>query len=223
MTDPEDVAVGVLRPRDLRRVPPAAVFRSLSDPDVWVPSVEGVSADGPVVGVLGQAARIRTEERPRAGAGPQRGPQAPAAPDVVELLRYLRTEAERGGLGDGGALIATEVRPEIWAAAAARAARTGRVIVAYMDDDEGTRLELAVLRTGFGELVAAVEDLSIHVFLAATEDDLAGLVARHLAAEGFLRFADGVEVHDTEAPRAERLEPEAITFHPETEEVRQPW
>src|SRR4051812_14568291 len=223
VADAEEVAVGVVRPRDLRRVAPAAVFRSLSDPGVWEPAVEGVSADGPVVGVLGQAARIRTEERARAGAGPQRGPQAPAAPDVVELLRYLRTEAERGGLGDGGALIAADVRPEIWAAAAARAAPTGRLLVAYLDDEEGTRLQLAILRTGFGELVAAVEDLGIHVFLSASEEDLAGLVARHLAAEGFLRFADGVDVHDADAPRAERLEPEAITFHPDSEEVHHSW
>jgi hypothetical protein len=220
VASPEQVTVGVLRPSDLRRVPPAAVFRSLDDPEVWVPSVEGSSPEGPVVGVIGQPTRLRMEERPRAGAGPRRGRQSPAAPDVVELLRYLRTQAERGGLGHGGALVATHVRPEIWAAAEARAEPAGRVLVAHLDDEDATRLELAILRTGFGELAAALEDRGINVFLAATEDDLAGLVGRHLAAAGFLRFAADVELHDAEAPRAEHLDPEAITLHPEPEEVR---
>src|SRR5256885_11865903 len=55
VTDFEQVQVGVLRPRDLRRVPPASVFRSTADPEVWLPSVEGTSAEGPVIGVLDHA------------------------------------------------------------------------------------------------------------------------------------------------------------------------
>src|SRR5919204_621115 len=56
--DPEEVKVGVVRPRDLRLVEPAAVFRSRTDPDLWLPAVEGISADGPVVGVLGRPAQL---------------------------------------------------------------------------------------------------------------------------------------------------------------------
>ena len=55
--EPEQVIVGVVRPGDLSRVPPAAIFRSLSDPDVWMPTVEGSSPEGPVVGRAGRASR----------------------------------------------------------------------------------------------------------------------------------------------------------------------
>ena len=212
--DPEEVVVGVLRPRDLRRVPPAAVFRSLDDPDVWVPSVEGVSEEGPVIGVLGHAARLRVEERPRAGERRRAGQTAPAAPDVIELLRFLRA----GGMGGG--LYATEVRPEIWAAAQRTTVDTRRRLVAYLTDEEASTLELEIRRTGFGELVAALEDRGISVLLAPDEDALAELAGSYLAAAGFLRFATEVELHDAPAERAERLDVEAIAVH--SEEVRQP-
>src|SRR3954447_11206234 len=100
LREPDEVIVGVLRPRDLRRVPPAAVFRDLEDDDVWLPSVEGVSVEGPVVGVLGRAPGLRWEERARAGQPRIAAESSPAATDVVELLRYLRTA------GMGGALYA---------------------------------------------------------------------------------------------------------------------
>ena len=45
VADAAEVSVGVLRPRDLSRVDPAAVFRSFADPELWLPSVEGVSAE----------------------------------------------------------------------------------------------------------------------------------------------------------------------------------
>ena len=213
--EPDEVIVGVLRPRDLRRVAPAAVFRDLRDPDVWLPSVEGVSAEGPVVGVLGQAARLQVDERPRAGAGPRaRGQSAPAATDVVELLRFLRTA------GMGGALYASEVRPEIWEAALGATTETGRRMVAYLTDEESTELALEIRRAAFGEVVAALEDRGITVFLARDEDDLAQLAGEYLASAGFLRFAAEIELHDAPAERAERLDVEAIAFHPEPEEVR---
>ena len=66
--DESGVVVGVLRPRDLRLVEPAAIFRSQTNPDLWLPTVEGVSADGPVVGVLANAAKLSEPERRRAGA-----------------------------------------------------------------------------------------------------------------------------------------------------------
>jgi hypothetical protein len=209
VAEPDEVTVGVLRPRDLRRVPPAAIFRSLEDADVWVPSVEGVSADGPVIGVLGEATRLRGEERPRAAAGPSPPPRAPAAPDVVELLRFLR--AARGGHG-GRDLYACEVRPEIWAAAERRLQPTGRRAVAYLADDEGTVLELPLARTGFGELAVALHDRGICVFLAPTEAELAAAVGRYLATTGFLPGTGDVELRDVEQPRPERLDPAAIAF-----------
>jgi hypothetical protein len=94
--DMEGVTVGVVRPRDLRRVPPAAVFRSQTDPELWLPSVEGTSPDGPVVGIVGHAPQLRRRERRRA-AGPTVEDTAPAAPDVVALLRYLCAELGRAG------------------------------------------------------------------------------------------------------------------------------
>jgi hypothetical protein len=212
--EPDEVIVGVLRPRDLRRVAPAAIFRDLHDHDVWLPSVEGVSAEGPVVGVLGRAARLQVEERPRAGAGPAAAQSAPAATDVIELLRFLRTA------GMGGALYATEVRAEIWAAALATTADTRRRLVAYLTDDDATELELEIRRAAFGEVVVALEDRGITVFLARDEDDLAQLAGEYLAAAGFLRFAAEVELHDAPSERAERLDVEAISSL-EPEEVRQ--
>jgi hypothetical protein len=68
--DTDDVRLLVLRPSDLRLVPPAAVLRSTTEPEVWLPCIDGVSLDGPVVGVL--------ERR-----------EIPAAPDVVALLHAM--------------------------------------------------------------------------------------------------------------------------------------
>jgi hypothetical protein len=218
--EPDEVTVGVLRPSDLRRVPPAAVFRSLDDPEVWLPSVEGVSAEGPVVGMLGRAARLQPSERPRTGAG-RAGPvaeaTAPAAPDVVELLRALRASDVAPGL------YAADVRPEIWAAARQRTEPTARRLLAHLSDDEGTELELPIARTGAGELVAALEDRGITVFLAATESALAAAVGRYLAGAGFVRFATEVERHDVRSPRAEQLDPAAITSHLEPRRFEPSW
>jgi hypothetical protein len=209
--DPDEVTVGVLRPRDLRRVPPAAVFRSYEDPELWIPSVEGISPEGPVVGLLGQATRLRRPERRRAGPGPDLTATAPAAPDVVELLRFVRTElARRRSLRDLSTLYASEVRPEIWAAAERNTGDTGRRLVAYLSDEEGSALELAVRRTGFGEVATALEDRGINVLIAPDDDALAASVGRYLAAHDFLRFASEIEIHDVAAPRAERLEADSI-------------
>ncbi|MFL5819533.1 MAG: hypothetical protein ACJ76S_02470 [Solirubrobacteraceae bacterium] len=211
VTDPDQVAVGVLRPRDLSRVAPAAVFRSYADPDLWIPSVEGTSADGPVVGLLGQAARLRPPERRRAGAGPVPGATTPAAPDVVEMLRFLRVElGRRAGIEDPSTLYASEVRPEIWASAERHTADTGRRLVAYLSDEQGTALELPVRQTGFGEVVTALEERGINVLLAPDADALAVCIGRYLAAHDFLRFASEIEVHDVAAPRAERLDADSI-------------
>ena len=221
---PEQVSVGVLRPRDLRLVDPACVFRSLSDPDVWVPSVEGVSAEGPVVGVLENAARIADPERRRAGGGPMAQDAAPAAIDVVSLLRFLRAEMERSTRMemDTDALYASEVRPEIWTVAELRTEPAGFTLVAYLSDDDTTRLELNVRRTGAGDVCVAVEHAAINVVLAPDADTLARAVGRHLNAAGFLRFPEEVEIHAAGPPRAERLEAEQIWTH-EPEEVQSTW
>jgi hypothetical protein len=216
----EEVTVGVLRPSDLRRVPPAAVFRSLEDPDMWLPSVEGTSPDGPVVGVMEQALRLRRPERRRAGAGPPGEESPPAAPDVIELLRYLRTELARsGGLADPGSLYAEEVREEIWRAAERNTTDTGTRLVAHLSDEDLTTLELAVRQTGFGELATALEDQGITVFLAPDFEGLAATVGRWLEHAGFLRFASEVEIHAAAPPRAERLDADSIRTSIEPEEV----
>jgi hypothetical protein len=130
---------------------------------------------------------------------------------VVELLRYLRTELSRsGGVADPTTLYASEVREEIWSAAERHTEDTGRRMVAYLTDDETTRLELPVRHTGFGEVATAIEARCINVFLGADEAALATIVGRYLAGEGFLRFATEVEVHAVEAPRAERLDADSI-------------
>jgi hypothetical protein len=212
--DAEEVEIGVLRPSDLSRVAPAAVFRSHVDPELWLPSVEGTSPDGPVVGVLGHARRLRAPERRRAGAGPAPEDTAPAAPDVVALLRVVRAELRRtGGTADPATVYASEVRPEIWKAAERRVEDTGRRLVAHLSDAEGSRLELAICRTGAGDVTAAVFDRHINVLLAPDEDALASQVGRYLATNEFLRFAEEVEIHSVVAPRAERLDAEDIRTH----------
>jgi hypothetical protein len=218
--DADEITVGVLRPSDLRRVPPAAVFRSLEDPGVWIPAVDGASAAGPVVGVLGQATRLRGDERPRLrAAGPAYTPPAPAASDALELLRHLRATATAAGAPVPD-LYAAEMRPEIWAAAQRHTEPTPQRLVAYLNDADGGELELEVARTRFGELVVAVEDRGITVFLAPTAETLAAAVGGYLASAAFLRFATEVELRATAPPRAERLDPATIALHPQPEEVR---
>lgn len=214
--DESEVTVGVLRPRDLRLVGPAAIFRSHADSDFWLPTVEGVSAEGPVIGVLANAARLVAPERRRAGAGPLAQDTAPADADVMSLLRLLRADMGHGHDADWlMALYASEVRPEIWEAVEARSADAGSRLVAYMTDDDGTELELGVRRLRTGEVCAAFADTGINAFLADSEDALASMVGGHLHRSGFLRFPEEIEIHAVAAPRAERLDTEAIWTHEE--------
>jgi hypothetical protein len=218
--DMEGVTVGVVRPSDLRRVPPAAVFRSQTDPELWLPSVEGTSPDGPVIGIVGHAPQLRRRERRRA-AGPTVEDTAPAAPDVVALLRYLCAELGRAGEVAAWGLYASQVRPEIWAAAEARTVDAGTRLVAHMSDPGATRLELQVRRTGAGDVAVALEDRGINVFLAPDEEALATQLGSFLASAEFLRFAEEIQVERVEQPRPERLGVESITNEPE--EVHAAW
>jgi hypothetical protein len=215
----DEVTVGVVRPRDLRRVSPAAVLRSQSDPELWIPTVEGTSPDGPVIGVVGHAPQLRRRGRRRKDAGPTVEDTAPAAPDVIALIRYLQAELGRAGDIAAG-VYATEVRPEIWAAAEARTDDAGDRLVAHLTDEEATRLELVVRRTGAGDVAAALEARGINVFLAPDGDALATQVGHHLAGAEFLRFTTEVEIHHAGAPRAERLGVDSIRAH---EEVHAAW
>jgi hypothetical protein len=219
-TDADEVETLVLRPRDLRLVPPAAVFRSTADPALWIASVDGISPDGPVVGVLEHAARLRDPERARAGAGPAAGDAVPAAPDVVSLLRLLRVELARGRRRlDPATVYATEVRPDQWALAEARLQDTGRRLVAHLSDDDGGRLEMTIRRTGAGEALTAVEDRGISFFAAGSDEELADAVGVYLTSRGFLRFAHEIEIQVAQAPRAERLDAEAIRTHGDDLEI----
>jgi hypothetical protein len=220
VTATEQVQVEVLRPRDLRLVTPAAVFRSYEDADVWIPTVEGVSAEGPVVGVLGHAATLR--ERERARIGPSTSDSAPAAPDVLSLLRFVRVELSRGRHpGNLDSYYADEVRPEIWLDAERRTEDSDLRLVAFMTDEESTRLELAVRRTGAGDVACALEHGDINVFLAPDESALASAVGSYLHSNGFLRFSEEVEIHAVEAQRAERLEADSIWT--QNQEVQPAW
>jgi hypothetical protein len=107
------------------------------------------------------------------------------------------------------------VRPEIWESVEARSKDAGSRLVAYLTDDEGTELELGVRRLRTGEVCAAVADTGINAFLADSEDALASMVGAHLHRSGFLRFPEEIEIHAAEAPRAERLDTEAIWTHEE--------
>jgi hypothetical protein len=199
VSEPDEVTVGVLRPSDLSLVSPAAVIRSLEDPELWIPTIAGSSADGPVVGVLGHAAQLRPAERRRAGAGPAAQDTAPAAPDVLGLLRFVRAELERmHSKTDPDALYVCELLPELWADSERRSEESGAVLVAQLDSDRDeagrTRLELPVRRTGAGDLAVALEDRHINVFLARSEGALSDAVGRYLAAAGFLSSPEEVEV-----------------------------
>ena len=134
-----------------------------------------------MVGVVGHAPELRSRARSREGGGPGGEAAAPSAPDVVALLRYLRAELGRAGLSAASSVYASEVRPEIWAVAEERTESAETHLVAHISDDDTTRLEMSVRRTGAGDVAVAVEDRGVNVFLGPDESSLATQVGEHLA------------------------------------------
>jgi hypothetical protein len=203
----EEPEVLVVRPSDLRLVPPAAVIRSLDAPSLWHPTVEGVSPEGPVVGLLSHPAELRSEERRRGGSAAQDPP--PSAPDVTGLIRQIGTEmVQRGRVLDPWALYGAEVRPEIWARTEELTDATPNTLACHMEG--GQSLEVPVRHTAAGELVAALQERGITVFLAGDLDSLTTSVGRYLAEAGFLRHPGDLRQEVARERPPESLDPDSI-------------
>jgi hypothetical protein len=204
----EEPEVLVLRPSDLRLVPPAAVIRCLDDAALWMPTVEGISPEGPVVGLLTQPAELAVDARRRRQATAVSQPP-PSAPDATALLRSLGHEMTvRGRLVNPWTLYATDVRPEIWARTEELTDVTNRTLSAHLEG--GTALEVPIRRTAAGESVGAIRDHGISIFLAGDEDALASVIGRYLVSSGFLRDPSDLRPELITAPPPERLDPDSI-------------
>lgn len=208
LLDDEEPEVLVVRPSDLRQVPPAAVIRCLDASELWMPTVEGISAEGPVVGLLVQPAELASERHRRRGAGGEDTP--PSAPDVTGLLRYIGHEmAVRGALLNPWALYAGEVRPEIWARTEELTDPTNRTLTAHLEG--GGALQVPVRHTAAGESVGALrEEERISVFLAGDDDALADVIGRYLAGGEHLRDARDLRPETIREAPAEALDPDDI-------------
>jgi hypothetical protein len=219
LTDAEDAELLVVRPSDIRLVAPAGVIRSLDDPALWLPTVDGTSEEGPVVGLLSHPAELRSEERRRRGAPAASAP--PSARDVTGLLRYVVHElAVRGQLLNPWALYACEVRPEIWARTEELTDPTSQRLTCQLEGGES--LEVPIRHTAAGEVVAGLQEREITVFLGGDSDALAATVARYLVKTGFLRHAADMRIETELRPPAESLDPDSIWTHDtEHQEVAQ--
>ncbi|MDX6632717.1 MAG: hypothetical protein QOG26_722 [Solirubrobacterales bacterium] len=206
LLDEEEPEVQVVRPSDLRLVPPAAVIRCLDDDGLWMPTVEGVSAEGPVIGLLVHPAELKAEARDGGSLLPD---APPAGADVTALLRYVGNElARRGTLTNPWGLYASDIRPEIWARTEELTDTTSRTLGCHLEG--AGELRLPIRHTAAGEVLAAIQEHGITVFLAGDDDALAAAVGRYLVGAEFLRHAGDVRVEvDREAP-SEMLDPAAI-------------
>jgi hypothetical protein len=206
----EEPQILVVRPSDLRQVPPAAEIRCLDDPELWIPTVEGHSAEGPVVGLLTHPAELADGARlRRAEAAPP-----PSATDVTALLRYLGGEmGRRGRLVNPWTLYACAVRPEIWARTEELTDATDRALTAHLEG--GETLEMPVRHTVAGESVAALSEPEhgIAVFLAGDQDALASIAGRYVAEAGYLRDPSDLRTQRLREAPAERLDPDEIWTH----------
>jgi hypothetical protein len=185
----------VLRPSDLRLVPPAAVIRRLDDPALWLPTVEGSFAP-------------ETRRRDSAAVAPP-----PFAPDVTALLRYLGNEMTvRRRLLHPWTLYATDVRPEIWARTEELTDSTNRTLTAHLV--AGGSLQVPVRHTAAGESVGAIRDQGIAVFMASDPEALGDVIGRYLAACGFLPDPADLRAELVVPVPAERLDPDSIWTGP---------
>jgi hypothetical protein len=206
LMDGEEPEVQVVRPSDLRLVPPAAVIRCLDDQGLWMPTVEGTSPAGPVIGLLVHPAELQTSERRRTGSGEA---PPPSGTDVTALLRYLGAELARGGhLLDPWALYAGDVRSEIWSRTEELTDATNRHLHCFLEG--AGELRLAIRHTAAGEVTTALQEERITVFLAGDDDALARAVGRYLTGAGFLRHAEDLRVDVESGAPAESLDPDAI-------------
>ena len=106
------------------------------------------------------------------------------------------------------AVHATGVRTEIWARTEQITDSTGRRLHCYLDD--GEELALQIRHTAAGELVAALQEEGITVFLAGDEDALALSVGRYLTEAGFLTHPEDVRPEAIAQAPPESLDPDAI-------------
>lgn len=215
----EEPQVQAVRPSDLRLVPPAAVIRCLDDELLWMPSVDGISAEGPVIGLVVHPAELQVSERRRLGSD---APPPPSAPDVAGLLRYVGTElAQRGHLLNPWALYATDVRPDVWARTEELTDPSERLLHCYLEG--GDELALPLRHTAAGEVTVALQEDRLVVFLAGDEDALSQSVGRYLTAGGHLRHAEDIHLASSAPGPPESLDPDAIRTHltSEVPETRQ--
>jgi hypothetical protein len=204
--DDEDPEIQVVRPSDLRLVPPAAIIRCLDDEAIWLPTVEGTSAEGPVIGLLTHTAELRVRER--RGHGDDIAPP-PAGADVTALLRLVGGEmVVAGRIRNPWALYAGSVRPEIWARTEELTDPTSRRLECQLEG--AAQLRLPIRHTAAGEVVAALQEQDITVFLAGDDDALASSVGGYLVSAGFLRHPDDIRIEAATAPPPESLDPDTI-------------
>jgi hypothetical protein len=197
----------VLRPSDLRLVPPAAVIRCLDDPALWIPTVEGSSPGGPVIGLLAHPVELTDDTRRGRGSSTPSAP--PSAPEVAALLRYIGHEmAVRDRLASPWSLYATEVRPEIWARTEELTDSTNRTLSAHLEG--GPALRVPVRHTAAGESVGALREQAIAVFLAPGHDALGQAIGRYLVESDFLRDPSDLRPETVAAAPPERLDPDSI-------------
>ena len=206
LADQEEPEIEVVRPSDLRLVPPAALIRSVDDEEIWMPTVEGTSLEGPVIGLLAHPAVLHVPQRRLAGSDEA---VPPSATDVTGLLRYLGGElAVRGHVVNPWSLYASDVRPEIWSRTEELTDPTNRRLECFIEG--AAELRLPIRHTAAGEVCAALQEHGITVFLAGDDEALASTVGRYLSAAGFLRHVEDIRLEREERAPAESLDPDAI-------------
>jgi len=204
LAEDEDPEVDVVRPSDLRLVPPAAVVRCLDDEAIWLLTVEGSSIEGPVIGLVAHPSELA----PRAHRGPD-DDAPPSAPDTTGLLRLIGHElVRRGRLRNPWTIYACAVRPEIWARTEELTDAASRYLACYLEDGEA--LELPIRHTAAGEALAALDQGGITVFLAGDEQALAAVVAHHLVGTGHLAHPEDLRIEERRQAPSERLDPGQI-------------